>query len=113
VVINPGNSTCADILVLHALLFCLQSQAQLAAAQQQGLCVRGLVVINPGNPTGQCLNADNQAEIVRFCEQHNLVLIADEVYQVSSCYSSAGRCVTMFGHMRQRLCASASSTTWC
>jgi aspartate/methionine/tyrosine aminotransferase len=46
--------------------------------------VRGLVVINPGNPTGQCLNADNQAEIVRFCEQHNLVLIADEVYQVSS-----------------------------
>jgi alanine transaminase len=64
--------------------FCSCLQGQLAAAQQQGLCVRGLVVINPGNPTGQCLNADNQAEIVRFCEQHNLVLIADEVYQVGS-----------------------------
>jgi len=56
--------------------------AQLSAAQSQGLCVRGLVVINPGNPTGQCLSKANQQDVVRFAEANNLVLIADEVYQV-------------------------------
>eukprot|EP00878_Enallax_costatus_P033859 GHUV01037435.1.p1 GENE.GHUV01037435.1~~GHUV01037435.1.p1 ORF type:complete len:496 (+),score=103.97 GHUV01037435.1:60-1547(+) len=58
-------------------------QAQITSAQQRGLCVRGIVVINPGNPTGQCLSKENQQDIVRFCEQHNLVLIADEVYQAN------------------------------
>ena len=33
-------------------------QQQLAAARTRGLCVRGLVVINPGNPTGQCLSRE-------------------------------------------------------
>jgi hypothetical protein len=33
-------------------------QSQLAAARTRGLCVRGLVVINPGNPTGQCLSRE-------------------------------------------------------
>ncbi|WIA15264.1 hypothetical protein OEZ86_003901 [Tetradesmus obliquus] len=80
-------------------------QAQLAAAQQQGLCVRGLVVINPGNPTGQCLGADNQAEIVRFCEQHGLVLIADEVYQAN--IYAADRTFTSFKQMVRQLESSA------
>lgn len=59
-------------------------QEQVTSAQRAGLCVRGLVVINPGNPTGQCLNKANQEGIVQLCEQHNLVLIADEVYQVNA-----------------------------
>ncbi|KAI8477320.1 MAG: alanine aminotransferase 2 [Monoraphidium minutum] len=58
-------------------------QQQLAAARTRGLCVRGLVVINPGNPTGQCFSLENQHEIVDFCNYHNLVLIADEVYQAN------------------------------
>jgi aspartate/methionine/tyrosine aminotransferase len=41
-----------------------------------------MVVINPGNPTGQCLSKANQEDIVRFCQEEQLVLIADEVYQV-------------------------------
>jgi aspartate/methionine/tyrosine aminotransferase len=41
-----------------------------------------MVVINPGNPTGQCLSKANQQDVVRFAEANNLVLIADEVYQV-------------------------------
>jgi aspartate/methionine/tyrosine aminotransferase len=56
--------------------------AQLESARASGLCVRGLVVINPGNPTGQCLSKANQQDVVRFAEANNLVLIADEVYQV-------------------------------
>ena len=43
--------------------------------------VRALVVINPGNPTGQCLTRESMEELVAFCEHHKLVLLADEVYQ--------------------------------
>lgn len=56
--------------------------AQLTAARAQGLCVRGMVVINPGNPTGQCLSKANQQDVVRFAEANNMIIIADEVYQV-------------------------------
>ncbi|KAA8540198.1 hypothetical protein F0562_024239 [Nyssa sinensis] len=54
---------------------------QLEAANSKGITVRALVVINPGNPTGQVLAEDNQQEIVEFCKKEGLVLLADEVYQ--------------------------------
>nr|BAX08659.1 alanine aminotransferase [Gentiana triflora] len=54
---------------------------QLEAAKSKGICVRALVVINPGNPTGQVLAEGNQREIVEFCKKEGLVLLADEVYQ--------------------------------
>lgn len=40
-----------------------------------------MVIINPGNPTGQCLSVANLREILKFCYQENLVLLGDEVYQ--------------------------------
>lgn len=40
-----------------------------------------MVIINPGNPTGQCLSEANLREILNFCYQENLVLLGDEVYQ--------------------------------
>ncbi|KAL6144391.1 hypothetical protein ACLB2K_055084 [Fragaria x ananassa] len=54
---------------------------QLEDARSKGVSVRALVVINPGNPTGQVLAEDNQRQIVEFCKQEGLVLLADEVYQ--------------------------------
>lgn len=45
-----------------------------------GKKVRALIVINPGNPTGGVLSKANQVDVVRFAEQNNMVLIADEVY---------------------------------
>ncbi|KAJ0037993.1 hypothetical protein Pint_22889 [Pistacia integerrima] len=45
------------------------------------LQVRAMVIINPGNPTGQCLSVANLREILHFCYQENLVLLGDEVYQ--------------------------------
>lgn len=42
---------------------------------------RGLVLINPGNPTGQVLSYDNIREVIKFCAREKLVLFADEVYQ--------------------------------
>lgn len=57
-------------------------QDSLATAKADGVEVRALVVINPGNPTGQCLTPELQQEIISFCMRENLVLLADEVYQV-------------------------------
>jgi alanine transaminase len=54
---------------------------QVDSARSSGNCVRALVVINPGNPTGQCLPVQNQVDVVNFCRREGLVLIADEVYQ--------------------------------
>lgn len=50
-------------------------------ARAEGRDIRALVVINPGNPTGQCLSRQNQEEVVRMCHEEQIILIADEVYQ--------------------------------
>ena len=42
---------------------------------------RAIVIINPGNPTGQVLTEDNIKEIIKFAVRENLVILADEVYQ--------------------------------
>ncbi|XP_057535687.1 alanine aminotransferase 2-like [Amaranthus tricolor] len=51
---------------------------QLETARSKGITVRALVVINPGNPTGQGLAEKNQQQIVEFCKKEGLVLLADE-----------------------------------
>lgn len=56
-------------------------ERQLEAARSKGITVRALAVINPGNPTGQVLNEENQRQIVEFCKREGLVVLADEVYQ--------------------------------
>ncbi|ORY45101.1 PLP-dependent transferase [Rhizoclosmatium globosum] len=55
----------------------------LKKARAEGTEVRALCLINPGNPTGQCLSWDNMKEIVAFCKKERLVLLADEVYQTN------------------------------
>ncbi|GAB6027581.1 hypothetical protein CHUAL_001824 [Chamberlinius hualienensis] len=42
---------------------------------------RGIVIINPGNPTGQVLTKENIKEIISFASQNGLFIFADEVYQ--------------------------------
>lgn len=44
---------------------------------------RVLVVINPGNPTGQVLTRENIIDVIKFAHKHNLFLLADEVYQTN------------------------------
>lgn len=56
-------------------------QASVKAARAEGKLVRGLVFINPGNPTGQCLSYDNLKELIKFAHDEKIVLMADEVYQ--------------------------------
>jgi aspartate/methionine/tyrosine aminotransferase len=53
----------------------------LESAASAGIHTVGLVVINPGNPTGAVLSPDNIKMIVGFARRHGLAIIADEVYQ--------------------------------
>lgn len=41
---------------------------------------KGIVVINPNNPTGALYSTENLQKIVALAEKHNLVLMADEIY---------------------------------
>jgi len=51
------------------------------AATKQGAKVKVIVVINPGNPTGAILDAASIHEVVAFAKEHQIAIIADEVYQ--------------------------------
>ena len=50
-------------------------------AKAKGTDPKALVVINPGNPTGSLLAYDTQRELVDICTKHDIVILADEVYQ--------------------------------
>jgi len=50
-------------------------------ATSQGIKVSSIVVINPGNPTGQVLSYESIEQIIRFAYEKNLIILADEVYQ--------------------------------
>ncbi|RUP25384.1 pyridoxal phosphate-dependent transferase, partial [Jimgerdemannia flammicorona] len=57
--------------------------SSIGQARAKGVDVRALCIINPGNPTGQCLSEANMHEIVDFCHRERVVLLADEVYQTN------------------------------
>ena len=50
-------------------------------AQAEGVNVKAIVVINPGNPTGAVLDEGSMIELIEFARKHQLMIIADEVYQ--------------------------------
>lgn len=53
----------------------------ITAARNERTNPVGIVVINPGNPTGAVLSLDNIRMIIRFAKRYGLSIIADEVYQ--------------------------------
>lgn len=59
----------------------IEMKKSLVNAIAKGITPKILVVINPGNPTGQVLSYESMREVLEFCEEHRLILMADEVYQ--------------------------------
>lgn len=53
----------------------------LQESRLKGIEVRALVLINPGNPTGSILSVENLRELIHFCREERLIILADEVYQ--------------------------------
>ena len=52
-----------------------------ADARSHGKHVRAIAVINPGNPTGNCLSQENIENVLKFAARHKIMVLADEVYQ--------------------------------
>lgn len=46
-----------------------------------GTNVKAIVIINPGNPTGQVLSKETISDVVDFSRRRGLAVLADEVYQ--------------------------------
>merc|ERR1712054_121258 len=60
-------------------------------AVNQGIDVRAICVINPGNPTGSILSEGEIADVLKFAHRNNLVVLADEVYQENIYETSNGK----------------------
>jgi aspartate/methionine/tyrosine aminotransferase len=56
-------------------------EESLAAAKKDGITVKAIVVITPGNPTGAILDRKTMEEVIDFAADNGIVIIADEVYQ--------------------------------
>ncbi|KAL8777820.1 MAG: hypothetical protein Q9213_007691 [Squamulea squamosa] len=52
-------------------------------AKAEGTDVRAIVIINPGNPTGASLSAEDVRSVLEFAAEEKLVVLADEVYQTN------------------------------
>jgi alanine transaminase len=52
-------------------------------AKAEGVDVRAIVIINPGNPTGASLSEEDVRAVIDFARQESLVIMADEVYQTN------------------------------
>ncbi len=50
-------------------------------ARAEGINVRAICVINPGNPTGALLDEQNIEMVINFARKHQISILADEVYQ--------------------------------
>jgi aspartate/methionine/tyrosine aminotransferase len=56
-------------------------ESSLQEAESKGIKVKGICVINPGNPTGSVMDRSNIAMVIKFAKKHDLAILADEVYQ--------------------------------
>lgn len=52
-------------------------------AIKEGTDVKAICVINPGNPTGASLPAEDIKSVLKFAADNGLVVVADEVYQTN------------------------------
>ena len=59
-----------------AFRFVLDSDSLLSAPEKAKI----LLLVSPHNPTGHCVSRTEWNEVVSFCEQHNLILVVDEVF---------------------------------
>ena len=58
------------------------AELERAFSEASAVCQpRAIVIINPGNPTGNVLSRENIEAVVKFAESKKLFVFADEVYQ--------------------------------
>lgn len=72
--LNETNSWSTDIADLKEVT---------RKAKAQGIDVKCVVVINPGNPTGASLKEEDIRAVIDLAKEEGLVVMADEVYQTN------------------------------
>lgn len=58
-------------------------ERSLNSAKLQGIQVKAMCLINPGNPTGNHFSESTLKDVAKFCYDNRIVLLADEVYQTN------------------------------
>ena len=74
--ISPIASTMLQGDKKDCFRFVLDTDSLLAAPEKAKI----LLLVSPHNPTGHCVSRTEWNEVVAFCEQHNLILVVDEVF---------------------------------
>jgi len=59
------------------------AEASIQASIKNGVEPRVFVIINPGNPTGNCLTESTIKGAIELAKKYNMVIFADEVYQTN------------------------------
>ena len=73
---DPIASTMLQGDKVSEFRFVLDTDSLLAAPEKAKI----LLLVSPHNPTGHCVSRTEWNEVVSFCEQHNLILVVDEVF---------------------------------
>ncbi|KAH7020565.1 pyridoxal phosphate-dependent transferase [Ilyonectria destructans] len=61
-----------------------QYEITLQEAKAQGKNIAGILLCNPHNPLGRCYPKNTLVRLMEFCQKHQLHLISDEVYAMST-----------------------------
>ncbi len=73
--LKPLGIEVVELLVGEATRF----QPTVAQVEEAGP-LDGLIVASPSNPTGSLLSPSRLAELARYCDQHGVRLVSDEIY---------------------------------
>ncbi|HEY6681778.1 MAG TPA: aminotransferase class I/II-fold pyridoxal phosphate-dependent enzyme, partial [Propionibacteriaceae bacterium] len=70
----------------------------------------GLVVASPANPTGTMIASDHLAQLARWCRDHEVRLVSDEIYHGVTDHTVAASCA--WEHDREAIVISSFSKYW-
>lgn len=87
-----------------------QPTVELLAAAHAQAPLRGLVVASPANPTGTMISPDELGALVRWCDEHGVRVVSDEIYHGVTYTGTVGTCAWEFG--RRALVVSSFSKYW-
>merc|ERR1711971_11642 len=77
-----------------------EARRALTNAKSAGVRPKGLVVINPGNPTGQVMSEQEIRGAIELAAEEDLCVMADEVYQ-TNIYGADSKFVSFFKVLKQ------------
>ena len=75
-----------------------------------GSPLAGLVIASPANPTGTMIGSDRLADLTRWCVDHQVRLVSDEIYHGITGGGSPGSCA--WSHDRSAVVVSSFSKYW-